>query len=150
MATLSSLTGNTLSYNIATANKLDTMIKLGANVSLKYSKLCYKRLTDNDQIRCMYNVLDDYMDILDTYLIDVALSPEEVKKYKYNPKRMAYDLYGSTDLYSFILYINKYSSIREFTLSDPNIKLIHVDNLTSILSTIYSKEQTAIAEPIRS
>ena len=150
MATLSSLTGNTLSYNIATASKLDNMIKLGSSVSLKYSKLCYKRLTDNDQIRCMYNVLDDYIDILDSYLIDVALSPEEVKKYKYNPKRMAYDLYGSTDLYSFILYINKYASIREFTLNDPNIKLIHVDNLTAILSSILSIEQASLSEPILS
>lgn len=150
MATLSSLTGNTLSYNIATASKLDNMVKLGSSVSLKYSKLCYKRLTDNDQIRCMYNVLDDYTDILDTYLIDVTLSPEEVKKYKYNPKRMAYDLYGSTDLYSFILYINKYASIREFTLNDPNIKLIHVDNLTTILSSILSIEQDALSETMLS
>ena len=64
MATLSSLTGNTLSYNIATASKLDNMIKLGSSVSLKYSKLCYKRLTDNDQKSCYHNGLSLYLVLL--------------------------------------------------------------------------------------
>lgn len=150
LSTLSNLRSNTISYNITTASKLATFITLGSNVTLKYSKLCYRRLTDDDRIVCMHNLLDDYVDILEEYFIDVELTPEEVKKYRYNPKRMAYDLYGSTDLYSFILYINKFASVKEFVLDNPNIKLIHVDNLTSFLSTIMSAEQEAIGEPIRS
>lgn len=146
MATFTSVTGNKLSENITTASKLDTFIRLGGNVNLKYSKLCYKRLTDSDQIRCMHNVLDDYMDVLEDYFIDVVLNPEEVKKYRYNPKRMAYDLYGSTDLFSFILYINRLSSVKEFNLDNPNIKLMHVDNLSKFLSNIISTEDIRLTE----
>ena len=147
MATFASVKGNTLSESITTASKLENFIKLGGNVTLKYSKLCYRRLTDYDQIKCMHNVLDDYMDVLEEYFIDVTLTSDEVKKYRYNPKRMAYDLYGSTDLYSFILYMNRFASVKEFSLDNPNIKLMHVDNLSRFLSNIISIEKDRISDP---
>lgn len=40
----------------------------------------------------------------------------EYRKYKYNPKRLSYDLYGTTELWSLILDINEVTSVAQFDM----------------------------------
>ena len=122
-------------------NSLDTYIQSGNYVKLKYANLCLIETNEHDLVRCIVNLLDDYYEELEDYFMDVTLSDEEVRIYRYNPKRLAYDIYGSTDFYSFILYINKMSSIKEFNLDDPHIKLIHVDSFMPLISYILRNEE---------
>lgn len=46
----------------------------------------------------------------------VTLSEEEYRKYKFNPKRLSYDIYGTTELWFLILDANELYSTIEFDL----------------------------------
>lgn len=128
-----------LTANPAKSKTLSEFISRGSRVPLKYSKFCFQDISQN-LTRCIYNVLDDYFEELEDYFIKVTFSKEERVKYSRNPKALAYDVYGSTDLYSFILYINKMASVKEFTLEDNTCYLIHKDNFTQILGEILNAE----------
>ena len=51
-------------------------------------------------------LLDDYVEDLLDMTVDVDVTSEEVQKYKYNPKMLSYDLYGSTSFFYVILRLN--------------------------------------------
>ena len=65
---------------------LDSFIEQGKEMPLTYSKLCLTEVDDKGVIRIVYNLLDDYSEDLEEYLVEVNLTDEEVIKYKYKPK----------------------------------------------------------------
>lgn len=123
---------------------LDSFIEQGKEMPLTYSKLCLTEVDDKGVIRIVYNLLDDYSEDLEEYLVEVNLTDEEVIKYKYKPKVLAFDAYGKTDYYSFILYFNKLSSIKEFTLESKKIKMMKTNTLAKVLSAILTSENKTI------
>ena len=46
--------------------------------------------------------------------VKITLSNEEYSKYRYNPKVLSYDIYGTTELWFLILEANELHSINEF------------------------------------
>lgn len=72
---------------------------------------------DNDCIRIPYSsVTSKYKDYLSNIIIDAELTPELLIRYRYNPKRLSEDLYGTTQLWNDILIINNCVSVRQFNL----------------------------------
>lgn len=128
----------------AFSTTLDSFIEQGKEMPLTYSKLCLTEVDNRGTIRIVYNLLDDYVEELESYLIEVTLTDEEVIKYKYKPKVLAFDAYGRTDYYSFILYFNKLSSVKEFTLESKKIKMMKAGDLSKVLSSILSSEMKTI------
>ena len=66
------------------------------------------------------NIINDYVYELKELSIEVKLTTDEIYKYKYNPKRLAYDVYGSTKLFfiiSHIYYYVNYLLLLPFTIS---------------------------------
>ena len=88
------------------------------------------------------NIVDDYIDELQSVCVNVQLSDKELMKYSYNPGLLAYDIYGSTELEFVILKINGVIDHKDFNF--PTIKLVEVSVLDDILSTIYSAESKFI------
>ena len=88
------------------------------------------------------NIVDDYIDELQSVCVNVQLSDKELMKYSYNPGLLAYDVYGSTELEFVILKINGVIDHKDFNF--PTIKLVEVSVLDDILSTIYSAENKFI------
>ena len=60
------------------------------------------------------NVIEDYIPDLKEMALKVVLTDDEYLKYQYNPKRLAYDVYGATELYYIILMLNNIGSIIDF------------------------------------
>jgi len=60
--------------------------------------------------------LSKYMDEFEDAKSVVTLSDEEKSKYRYNPKLMSFDVYGTTELWFLILWANELYSSTEFTL----------------------------------
>ena len=60
------------------------------------------------------NLIIKYMPELKDSKVKVTLSNEEYAKYKYNPKLLSYDLYGTTELWFLILEANELHSITQF------------------------------------
>lgn len=60
------------------------------------------------------NLIIKYMPELKEIKVKVTLSNEEYAKYKYNPKVLSYDIYGTTELWFLILEANELHSITQF------------------------------------
>ena len=52
-------------------------------------------------------MIREYMDLMENDAIKVSLPDDEVRIYKYKPKKLSYDLYGTTELWAAILELNK-------------------------------------------
>ena len=81
-----------------------------------YLRQYLKHKTGREMIVNFGDLLVKYMPELQSLKVRVTLSDEEYKKYRYNPKRMSYDLYGTTELWSLLLNANELLSVTEFNL----------------------------------
>lgn len=62
------------------------------------------------------NLIIKYMPELKSLKIKVTLTNDEYERYKFNPKRLAYDIYGNTELWFLILEANELKSAIDFDL----------------------------------
>lgn len=117
-------------------------IQSGRKASLKMPNYFYTGVLVDDSTR-LY-VLDDsilipYDNILNQHRITYTMKDEEYRKYKYNPWRVAYDVYGTTELWFLILHANEMYSAMEF-----NIKTLdmYTDDIFNILDEILTIEDS--------
>ena len=112
---------------------------------IRYCDLCiFEKSIDGTQLLNTANVLNDYRDELLEVSLDVNLSNEEYLKYRYKPKSLALYLYGSTEYYYIILFLNQMASPKEFNRR--RIKLIKRNDLSIVLSSIASAEDKYVSE----
>lgn len=108
---------------------------------------CYNNLSFIDQIDNIkyniYNVASDYIDeIIDNYCVDITLTDDELFKYKYRPKLLCYDVYGTEELYYLILIINDICSVKDFTKN--KLKLPTKSNISTICKAIMNVNRSDI------
>ena len=111
------------------------------------TSFCYNNLSFIDQIGNIkyniHNVASDYIDeIISNYCVDVELSDDYLAKYKYRPKLLCYDIYGSQELYYLILIINDICSVKDFTKK--KLKLPTKDNISVICKAIMNANRSDI------
>lgn len=90
-----------------------------------------------------YNIFNDYIDELDDLAVYVSLNDEEYNKYLYRPKILAYDLYGSTELFFLILILNNICNVKEFDFK--RLKLLKVEDLEKFISSVYNSERYTLS-----
>lgn len=90
-----------------------------------------------------YNIFNDYIDELNELAVYVTLTDEEYYKYLYRPKILAYDLYGSTELFFLILILNNICNVKEFDFK--RLKLLKVDDLQQFISSVYNSEKYTLS-----
>ena len=126
---------------------VEDFIELGKEIDdIQYYKFSIlAKATDDVENPILYaehNVLYDYADELKKLSKIVVMTDEEYNKYKYKPKLLAYDLYGSTELYFVILFINGTCNVKDF--DKRRINLIHKSTMTELLQSIYNAESNYI------
>ena len=90
--------------------------------SVKDMEISYRNLHTNvyiknkdDTIKITYkSILKEYMPFLQSTVLNLQLTAPEVSLYRFKPKKLSYDLYGTTELWSALLEINRMYSIVEF------------------------------------
>ena len=90
--------------------------------SVNDMEISYRNLHTNvyiknkdDVIKIPYkSIIREYLPYLQSSVVELKLSPEEVSKYRFKPKKLSYDLYGTTELLSSLLDLNRLYSIIEF------------------------------------
>ena len=102
----------------------------------------FEKSIDGKSVLLSYNILNDYRKEIFDFIIPITLTDEEFQKYQYQPKKLAYDLYGSTEYYYMILFINSMTNIKEFNRR--RINLMRAKDMSSVLSAIYSSESEYI------
>ena len=90
----------------------------------------------------VFNVVSDYMNELKKMSHPVTLSETEYYTYRFKPKLLAKYLYGNTELYFIILWLNDMWSVKDFNLR--TIKLIKNTELSEALSKINASEKSFI------
>jgi len=95
------------------------------------------------------NLLVKYMPELKTLKTKITFTNDEYRKYRFNPKVLSYDLYGTTEFWFLILDINELRSVTEFDLRTAYVmrgdivdKLSRVLNL-EVVSKSYNAEVVA-------
>ena len=102
----------------------------------------FEKSIDGKSVLLSYNILNDYRKEIFDFVIPITLTDEEFQKYQYQPKKLAYDLYGSTEYYYMILFINSMTNIKEFNRR--RINLMRAKDMSNVLSAIYSSESEYI------
>lgn len=127
-----------------TTSTLESFINyknLDSNIYYKDLSI-FEKSIDGKSVLLSYNILNDYRKEIFDFVIPITLTDEEFQKYQYQPKKLAYDLYGSTEYYYMILFINSMTNIKEFNRR--RINLMRAKDMSNVLSAIYSSESEYI------
>lgn len=107
---------------------------------ISYPKLVFTE-KNGDILYVVHSVLEDYLYELKKASEEIVFSQSNITKYQYNPKRLASDIYGSTELYYIILRINDMCDVKQFDLSSGKLMMLTTDNMATMLNSIYSAEK---------
>lgn len=121
---------------------LDQFIACQSDTSFCYANTSFIDQIDNIKYP-VHNVVSDYIDeIIDTYCVHVVLSDDDLMRYRYRPKLLCYDVYGSQEVYFLILLINDMCSIKDFDKTD--LMLPTKDNMKTICNAVLNSNLSDI------
>lgn len=130
--------------NPALTYTLSDFIRVGRHApTISYTDLSYRETHDNISY-VVKNVLNDYLPELKGMAKKILLSDKEYEKYKYKPKLLSYDIYGTTEYYIYILMVNDMCNIYEF--DNKKLLLIPKTSLNNALKSIYRSEKADLME----
>jgi hypothetical protein len=118
---------------------IDDFVKRSETNYLEFQNSSHYALV-NDKIMEDFNIYRDryYDTIIQQYATERILTDDEFKKYKYRPKRLSNDIYGTIDYWYILLMINKMSSVFQFVKK--KIKVLTIEG-TVYLKNLYKKEE---------
>lgn len=129
---------------------ISNQIKYGSTLELSFKNFHEQdvlHVTDDSKIiMSTLSILNDYWYFIQNYVVTVTLTDDEIHKYEYKPKLMAYDLYGSIEFYYLILRINNMDSVSDFG-GFKTLKLFRRE-VISFLNEVYIKEKKKITANI--
>ncbi len=67
------------------------------------------------------SLIDRYVNELADYKMKLSMTDEEKRKYRFNPKSLSFDLYGTTELWNLLLHANEMFSVAEFETMDDDV-----------------------------
>ena len=121
------------------SHTLKEFISTGKSSSSKvsYRDLSYIENRDNMEF-VVKNTLSDYLYELKKMAYNVTLTDDDYTKYRYNPKRLAYDLY-------IILLMNDMCDVHQFSLKSRKLVLLSRSQMSDAISSIYKSDATNIS-----
>ena len=128
---------------------IDQFIKTEQNKSVKYPNYYYQKVISEDDLHVIMNyqsIMDRYVQYIRDYITEIELSQEEMRKYRYNPKRLSFNLYGTTSYWWSIIFANQIHSLTEFDFSRDNVIKVFTREGISAFSTVLSVDKTFISE----
>ena len=108
----------------------------------KYNKLTLDKFSNwynyENQINVPFPLLEKYHNIVTAGMIRVKLN----KKFHYRPEYLSYELYGTTDLWYVLMYVNEMATVTEFKTESV---LIPPDSIVQTINTIIESEGNAMS-----
>ena len=86
----------------------------GKKLAISESTLVFKDVIDDECVIAFHNVISKHIDALKKYIITIELSEDQFFRYRNKPNLFCYDMYGTPELATSLLYINNMVSITEF------------------------------------
>lgn len=128
---------------------INQFIQTEQNKSVKYPNYYYQKVISEDDLHVIMNyqsIMDRYVQYIRDYITEIELSQEEMRKYRYNPKRLSFNLYGTTSYWWSIIFANQIHSLTEFDFSRDNVIKVFTREGISAFSTVLSVDKTFISE----
>lgn len=118
----------------------------------KELKMCNRELSlksvlvnsaDEKYIVNMSNLFEKYYEILLENTVIVVLTDEEYLKYRFKPKVLSYDLYGTKELHYLLLRLNHVYSVINFDFKE--LRVFNT-NIIALLNEIMILENDTLIE----
>lgn len=119
-------------------------MKSSDKMTYRNYSILQRSMDDPSIVYSIDNIIYSYMDEIKSKCKLVAVTELEKLKYRYKPKLLAYDCYGSTELFFVLLAVNNMCNIKEFDLKDNTFWGLSPADLTELMNTIYRAEQQYI------
>lgn len=121
---------------------IEELVNSVNNMEVSYRNLhTYAHIRNKDDvIKIPYkSVIKEYLPFLQSSVVTLEMGDVEASKYRFKPKRLSYDLYGTTELWSALLELNDMASIIDF---DTNIiKVFNPKEFKTLLNEIMILEE---------
>lgn len=75
----------------------------------------------------------------------IELTDDQYRLYKYNPERLSYDLYGTSNLYHLILFLNNCS---QYEFKHKKVRLIAAKYISNVFEKMINHEEKHIQENV--
>jgi hypothetical protein len=116
---------------------IKAMIQNGKEEKMTSNQLSLKTAITNSSgqkfVVNLFNLFEKYYDILLDNTVTLVLTEDEYLKYRFKPKLLSKDLYGSKDLYYLLIRLNNIYTVIEFDFKE--IKVFNT-NIVSLLNEI--------------
>ena len=113
------------------------IIEYGLEEKMTVRELSLKEIVTNSSgeifVVNLFNLFEKYYELLLDNTIIVTLSEEEYRKYRFNPRLLSQDLYGTRELHFMLLRLNYVYSVTEFDFTEIRV---FKSNITSLLNEI--------------
>lgn len=123
-----------------TINSIQQFINNKPTIGTDYQNMSLVEERGNIQFPVVNLITDDYFDEFKKASVRVELTEDEILKYKYRPKLLAYDIYDNAELYYIILRLNDLYNVKDFNLGKKYLYLIPKAKLKEYLSDVYTQE----------
>lgn len=112
--------------------------------SVKGVEISYRNLhssimirNNNEVIKLPFSsIIKKYMDFLEPTAVECTFNEGEKKKYRFSPKKISAELYGTTEFWSAILELNNMVSIIDFDTMNKTVKVFEPKEFMSRLNEI--------------
>lgn len=121
-----------------TINSIQAFINDKPIISTDYATMSFTEERERIQFAVGNIVTDDYYPELKAKCVKVHLSDDDIMKYRYRPKMLAYDIYDNTELYYVILRVNDLYNVKDFNLSKRYIYLPSKKVLKEFLADVHN------------
>ena len=127
-------------YAPSNAYDLLSEVASGKNITISHGNMQFKTRIDNRIVVPKVSLIGQYHGILSKYIVEKEYTDKEFLHYYQRPKLLSLDLYGTPELWSWLLYINNSKSVANFT--NPKLKIFTSDIGTAIreILTITSQD----------
>jgi len=122
---------------------IKSIIDEGKNLKIINRELSLKEIMVNSVgekiVVNMYNLYEKYYELLLEHTARVVLSEEEQMKYRFNPRLLSKDLYGTIELHYMLLRLNHVYSVINFDFTEVTVFKPSVITLLNEIMVIESE-----------
>lgn len=123
------------------ANYIDDFIDAGQNLAFGHEKYMLKYQTEKSKIIVpMQSLIQKYRGAFRKYIVEYEMTDTEFERWKYNPKRMCKEMYGTPELWTEILFINHMVGITEFKKQTVKLYTLGIIDAINELLMIYKMD----------
>lgn len=122
---------------------IQSIIDEGKNLKIINRELSLKEIMVNSIgekfVVNMYNLYEKYYELLLDHTARVVLSEEEQMRYRFNPRLLSKDLYGTIELHYMLLRLNHVYSVINFDFTEVTVFKPSVITLLNEIMVIESE-----------